>query len=92
MSASSKIEWTDATWNLMRGYTKVNPGCKHCYAEIKLHQFLMDVAKDQLRDHISKITVLLQISHNTQEFLEHFAALFGGERQLKWGDFDVEFS
>ncbi len=33
MSANSKIEWTDATWNPVRGCTKVSPGCKHCYAE-----------------------------------------------------------
>lgn len=33
MSLSSKIEWTDATWNPVRGCTKISPGCKHCYAE-----------------------------------------------------------
>jgi protein gp37 len=33
MSAQSPIEWTDATWNPVRGCTKVSPGCKHCYAE-----------------------------------------------------------
>jgi protein gp37 len=33
MSAQSNIEWTDATWNPVRGCTKVSPGCKHCYAE-----------------------------------------------------------
>lgn len=33
MSASSDIEWTDATWNPVRGCSKVSPGCKHCYAE-----------------------------------------------------------
>jgi protein gp37 len=33
MSQLSKIEWTDATWNPIRGCTKVSPGCKHCYAE-----------------------------------------------------------
>jgi protein gp37 len=32
MSDRSKIEWTDATWNPVRGCTKVSPGCKHCYA------------------------------------------------------------
>jgi protein gp37 len=33
MSLGSKIEWTDATWNPVRGCTKVSPGCLHCYAE-----------------------------------------------------------
>jgi protein gp37 len=31
--AATKIEWTDATWNPVRGCTKISPGCKHCYAE-----------------------------------------------------------
>lgn len=39
MSANSKIEWTDATWNPVRGCTKVSPGCKHCYAETIAERF-----------------------------------------------------
>jgi len=27
------IEWTDTTWNVVTGCTKVSPGCDHCYAE-----------------------------------------------------------
>lgn len=33
MSLNSKIEWTDATWNPVRGCSKISPGCKNCYAE-----------------------------------------------------------
>ena len=33
MSDKSTIEWTDASWNPIRGCTKISPGCKHCYAE-----------------------------------------------------------
>jgi protein gp37 len=33
MSVQSTIEWTDATWNPVRGCTKISPGCKYCYAE-----------------------------------------------------------
>ena len=33
MSLGTSIEWTDATWNPVRGCSKVSPGCKHCYAE-----------------------------------------------------------
>lgn len=33
MSEHSKIEWTDATWNPVRGCSKISPGCKNCYAE-----------------------------------------------------------
>ncbi|MFC1610098.1 DUF5131 family protein [Myxococcota bacterium] len=32
MAVASKIEWTDASWNPVRGCTKVSPGCKNCYA------------------------------------------------------------
>src|ERR1700690_465361 len=39
MSSFSKIEWTDATWNPVRGCTKVSPGCKHCYAETFAERF-----------------------------------------------------
>uniref|UniRef100_UPI003F499BE5 phage Gp37/Gp68 family protein n=1 Tax=Streptosporangium sp. CA-256172 TaxID=3240076 RepID=UPI003F499BE5 len=30
---TTTIEWTDATWNPVRGCTKVSRGCDHCYAE-----------------------------------------------------------
>jgi protein gp37 len=39
MSIDSKIEWTDATWNPVRGCTKIGPGCKHCYAEVFAERF-----------------------------------------------------
>ena len=39
MSDNSKIEWTDATWNPVRGCVKVSPGCKHCYAETFAERF-----------------------------------------------------
>lgn len=39
MSAISTIEWTDATWNPVRGCTKISPGCKHCYAETFAERF-----------------------------------------------------
>jgi protein gp37 len=39
MSEKSTIEWTDATWNPVRGCTKISPGCKHCYAETFAERF-----------------------------------------------------
>jgi protein gp37 len=39
MADGSTIEWTDATWNPVRGCTKVSPGCKHCYAETLAERF-----------------------------------------------------
>lgn len=32
MADTSKIEWTDATWNPITGCTLVSDGCRHCYA------------------------------------------------------------
>jgi protein gp37 len=39
MSVQSRIEWTDATWNPVRGCTKISPGCAHCYAETFAERF-----------------------------------------------------
>ncbi len=39
MSLNSHIEWTDATWNPVRGCVKISPGCKHCYAETFAERF-----------------------------------------------------
>ncbi len=32
MSDNSKIEWCDATWNVLAGCSVVSPGCTNCYA------------------------------------------------------------
>lgn len=39
MSLNSAIEWTEATWNPVRGCTKISDGCKHCYAETFAERF-----------------------------------------------------
>lgn len=39
MSDHSTIEWTDATWNPVRGCTKISPGCARCYAETFAERF-----------------------------------------------------
>lgn len=33
MGAETKIQWTDATWNPVRGCSRVSEGCRNCYAE-----------------------------------------------------------
>ncbi len=32
MADKSNISWTEATWNVFSGCTKISPGCDHCYA------------------------------------------------------------
>jgi protein gp37 len=39
MSDHTKIEWTDATWNPVRGCAKITSGCAHCYAEVFAERF-----------------------------------------------------
>src|SRR6185437_12417760 len=39
VSTATKIEWTEATWNPVRGCTKISPGCKHCYASVFAERF-----------------------------------------------------
>jgi len=33
MSDASRIEWTEATWNVVTGCTRVSEGCRRCYIE-----------------------------------------------------------
>jgi protein gp37 len=35
---TTKIEWTDKTWNPVTGCTKLSTGCAHCYAETMAHR------------------------------------------------------
>src|SRR5687768_7927310 len=39
MVASTTIEWTNTTWNPVRGCSRISPGCEHCYAERMAHRF-----------------------------------------------------
>lgn len=39
MADRSAIEWTDATWNPVRGCDKLSAGCKFCYAETIAERF-----------------------------------------------------
>jgi len=39
MSDNSRIEWTDATWNPVRGCTEITSGCAHCYAKTFAERF-----------------------------------------------------
>lgn len=39
MSTKTTIEWTDATWNPVRGCSVVSAGCKNCYAMKVAYRF-----------------------------------------------------
>lgn len=46
MAETTRIEWTEATWNPITGCTLVSEGCRHCYAA--------RLAATRLRDHPSR--------------------------------------
>ncbi len=35
----TSIQWTDKTWNPVRGCSRVSPGCSNCYAMRQAHRF-----------------------------------------------------
>jgi len=39
MSDQTKIEWSDASWNPIRGCSRVSEGCRNCYAEVMAARF-----------------------------------------------------
>lgn len=52
--STSKIEWTDASWNPITGCTKISSGCQHCYAEVMARRLkAMHVGKYQNGFHVT---------------------------------------
>ena len=39
MGDGTKIQWTEASWNPVRGCSRVSAGCQHCYAETQAARF-----------------------------------------------------
>lgn len=39
VATATSIEWTEKTWNPIRGCSRISPGCEHCYAERMAHRF-----------------------------------------------------
>src|SRR5579872_16983 len=39
MGVTTGIQWTDATWNPVRGCSRVSEGCRNCYAERQAARF-----------------------------------------------------
>ena len=38
---TTKIEWTERTWNPVTGCNKISEGCRHCYAEMMTNQLFL---------------------------------------------------
>ncbi|MEM1209248.1 MAG: phage Gp37/Gp68 family protein [Planctomycetota bacterium] len=61
MTATS-IEWTDRSWQVTAGCTKVSAGCAHCYAEPLMgRQAAMAVADRERGKHPGRKAIALQV-------------------------------
>src|SRR4051794_20217099 len=89
MATNSKIEWTDATWNPIRGCTKISPGCKYCYAErfaerfrgVKGHPFEYGF---DLRLIPQKLSEPLRWSEERMIFVNSMSDLFHNDVPLRY--------
>ena len=54
MADNSKIEWTDATWNVITGCSPISPGCVNCYAS--------QLAGTRLKNHPSRTGLTREVN------------------------------
>ena len=54
MGDKTGIEWTDATWNPVRGCSRVSEGCRDCYAEtVAARPFVIHDGLNEFAGHIN---------------------------------------
>lgn len=76
MSDNSRIEWTDATWNVVVGCTKVSPGCDHCYAERDVNRWNGDGAFDTVTLKPGRLALPLKWRRPRRIFVNSLSDLF----------------
>lgn len=76
MGDSSKIEWTDATWNVITGCTKVSPGCDFCYAERIVNRFGGAGAFDEVTIRADRLLLPLRWTRPRRIFVNSMSDLF----------------
>lgn len=76
MMASSKIEWTDETWNPVSGCEKVSEGCRNCYAETIAHRFWGDRPFTEVRCHPERLDAPLHWKKPRRVFVNSMSDLF----------------
>ena len=85
MAANSNIEWTDSTWNPIRGCSPVSPGCKNCYAAKTAQRFSKPGGPFEGLVRINAAGVRTDEWNGKIAFIEK--RLFD---PLKWGEFFIE--
>lgn len=78
---TSKIEWTEATWNPSIGCTKVSEGCANCYAEVmakRLQAMGVEDYKDGFTFKIlpHRLEIPLKVKKPTKFFVNSMSDLF----------------
>jgi protein gp37 len=81
MRKSSKIEWTEATWNPTIGCDKVSKGCLNCYAEVmarRLQAMGVEGYEDGFKFKMmeSRLDIPLKIKKPTKFFVNSMSDLF----------------
>lgn len=76
MMASSKIEWTDETWNPVSGCEKVSEGCRNCYAETIAHRFWGSRPFREVRCHPERLERPLHWKKPRRVFVNSMSDLF----------------
>ena len=51
--SGSKIEWTEQTWEVTAGCTRVSEGCRNCYAEKLVGSRFFGMAERRLADGVA---------------------------------------
>ncbi len=74
MPGTTRIEWTNKTWNPVTGCTKVSPGCDHCYAERLSNRFGRDFT--QVTRHPNRLDAPLHWREPSYIFVNSMSDLF----------------
>jgi protein gp37 len=78
---TTKIEWTDSTWNPITGCTKISEGCKNCYAELMTKR-LVAMGQDKYKNgfkvttHENTLSIPLQWKKSHKIFVCSMSDLF----------------
>jgi len=76
MSALTRIEWTDRTWNPLTGCTKVSPGCDNCYAKTMHERFHGPGSFDTVTLHPERLGQPLRWRGQHRVFVNSMSDLF----------------
>ncbi|AJG19020.1 phage Gp37/Gp68 family protein [Cupriavidus basilensis] len=82
MSETTKIEWTDATFNPWIGCTKVSPACDHCYAEVSTPARALGVTWGAKEDRHRTSAANWKLPHRWNAQHDAFFATHGRRRRV----------